>query len=162
MRRLYVFRHGIAVDHGTPGYEEDERPLTPKGERRVREITRGLRRMDLAIDGILTSPLPRALRTAQIAAGMLGLEDLLEAVDALRPERSAASIRDWVTARPEDSVMIVGHNPALGELIGLMMGAGSARIELRKGGLACLSRGVEGEFALDWMARPRLIRRLVE
>ncbi len=40
MNELYVVRHGIAVDPGTPGIPDDERPLTPKGEKRMREIAR--------------------------------------------------------------------------------------------------------------------------
>ena len=36
---LFLLRHGIAVEHGTPGYERDaDRPLTPKGERRLGRI----------------------------------------------------------------------------------------------------------------------------
>ncbi len=42
MNELYILRHGIAVDPGTPGIPDDERPLTPKGEKRMRQIARGL------------------------------------------------------------------------------------------------------------------------
>ncbi len=37
MTELFILRHGIAVPHGTPGIAEDERPLTEKGERRMRQ-----------------------------------------------------------------------------------------------------------------------------
>jgi len=47
MTELYVLRHGIAVPHGTPGIAEDDRPLTPEGEKRMKQIGKGLRRLDL-------------------------------------------------------------------------------------------------------------------
>ena len=42
MHELYILRHGIAIPHGTPGVPEDERPLTAKGEKRIKEVGRGL------------------------------------------------------------------------------------------------------------------------
>ena len=68
MNQLYLLRHGLAVPHGTPGIEDDDRPLTPDGERRVRPIGRGLKRLKVKVVRIATSPLPRALKTAQIVA----------------------------------------------------------------------------------------------
>ncbi len=38
MTDLYIVRHGIAVEPGTPGMPDDERPLTAKGEKRMRQI----------------------------------------------------------------------------------------------------------------------------
>ena len=42
MHELYILGNGIAIPHGTPGVPEDERPLTPKGEKRIKEVGRGL------------------------------------------------------------------------------------------------------------------------
>jgi phosphohistidine phosphatase len=141
---------------------DDERPLTPKGERRVAEVARGLRRLDLALDRILTSPLPRALETAEIVAEVLDLTDRLETTDTLRPDRSAGSIREWVQTRSEANLMLVGHNPNLSELLGLLATDGKAdsSFELRKGGIAAFGPGVGGDMQLEWLATPRLIRRL--
>ena len=39
---LYILRHGIAVEPGTPGYENDaDRPLTPEGQRKLEQIADG-------------------------------------------------------------------------------------------------------------------------
>ena len=56
---LYLLRHGIAVDPGFSGMSDDERPLTEKGKKRMREIGSGLRLLELELDRIVTSPLPR-------------------------------------------------------------------------------------------------------
>src|SRR4051812_46899950 len=158
MRRLYLLRHGIAVPHGTPGYDEDDqRPLTPQGERRMKQVARGLRRLDLELDRIVTSPLPRARRTAEIVAKILKCEEVLEDADALRADRSAASIRDWIGTQPEPRLMLVGHDPWISELVGLLTPGAVAvppLCQLRKGGLAALSDTPDGQLQLDWLARP--------
>lgn len=162
MRQLYVLRHGIAVPHGSIDYEEDERPLTPKGRKRMTEVARGLRRLDVAPDRILSSPLPRARQTAEIVAGVLKLDDRLELADELRPHHSSASIKGWLDILPGDSVMIVGHDPSFSDLIStLLLGPNAPPItSLRKGGIACFEVDPIGAYHLDWLATPGLIRHL--
>src|SRR5262249_33360692 len=111
MKDLYILRHGTAVAPGTPGIPDDDRPLTPKGVKRMQQIARGLRRLDRERDRIVTSPLPRARRTAEIVASELEAEDRLVIADALRTGSNAAAIRNWLRDRSEDRLMIVGHNP---------------------------------------------------
>jgi phosphohistidine phosphatase len=162
VNHLYLLRHGIAVPHGTIDMRDDDRPLTPKGEKRMRQIGRGLRRLALNVDQIVTSPLPRARRTAEIVAEALGHPDRLEDSDALRPDRPAEMIRDWLAGRPSQNLMLVGHNPNLSELAWLLVAGEHAPLigELKKGGLAALVAGPEADFQLDWLATPRLLRRL--
>ncbi|HEV3166290.1 MAG TPA: phosphohistidine phosphatase SixA [Isosphaeraceae bacterium] len=162
MNELYLLRHGIAVPPGTAGYEDDERPLTAKGERRTRQIAQGLRRLNLQLDRVITSPLPRAQRTAEIVAETLDITYLLETADALRAGQSASSIREWLNGRTEPRLMIVGHDPAFSDLVSLLLTdkPGPPICQLRKGGLAAFRAQANGRFQLDWLARPRLIRRL--
>ena len=161
MTHLILLRHGIALPHGTPGMLDDDRPLTQDGEERIKQIAEGLRRLKLGIDAVFTSPLPRARRTAEIAAEVLGLEDRLEDTDALRVGRSAPSIRSWVEARSEARVMIVGHDPSFSDLVGLLTGAtgNPSTFALKKGGVAVFRCGPRG-YCLEWLATPRLFRRL--
>lgn len=166
MRQLYILRHGIAFPTGTIGVPDDERPLTPKGERRMRQIGRGLFALGLGLelDRIVTSPLPRARRTAQIVAAELDLVDHLETSTVLTAGSDAQAIADWLRERTEDRLMIVGHNPALSELVGLLLvgEVGLLTFELKKGGIAALSssRFTAPRFQLDWTAPPALLRHL--
>jgi phosphohistidine phosphatase len=167
MDELYILRHGIAVEPGTPGIADVDRPLTSKGRKRMRDIGRGLRRLDLRLDRIVTSPLPRASATAEIVADALGARDRLEAADVLRSGSEAPAIRDWLRQRAEGRLMIVGHNPSLTDLIALLVcgdgdGPRPQVCELKKGGIAALrpASGSPDRFELDWVATPRLIRRL--
>ncbi len=164
MKRLYIVRHGIAVPHGTPDIADDDRPLTPKGEKRMRQVGYGLKHLGLDLDRIVSSPLPRAYRTAEILTRVLGNPDLLETADELRAGQTCSAIAEWLTSRTEESLMIVGHNPSLSELIGLLV-LGDLKLplcDLRRGGIAALTYGDEeaAKWSIDWIARPQLLRRL--
>jgi len=161
---LYIVRHGIAVEPGTPGIADDERRLTAKGRKRMRQIARGLRRLDLNLDRIVTSPLPRARETAEIVADALGAKDRLETADVLRASSEPAAIQSWLRERAEERLMIVGHNPSFSDLIALLVLGPTqpeARIcELKKGGVASLGPAPSSpdRHQLLWLATPRLLR----
>lgn len=162
MNHRYFLRHGIAVDPGAPGLLDDDRPLLPKGEARIRQIARGLKDLIVEPDLILTSPLPRARRTAEILAEVLGLQHRLEDADILRAGTPARSVLEWLHAHPEPSLVIVGHNPYLSDLVGLLLGIADdlPPFELKKGGIAALTGDDRHHYQLDWFAPPRLLRRL--
>jgi phosphohistidine phosphatase len=133
----------------------------------MHQVASGLRRLDLRLDRIITSPLPRARATAEIIADELDAENRLETAEVLRAGAGAEEIAGWLRERTEDRLMIVGHNPALTDLITLLV-LGASRpqpqvCELKKGGLAALqpSPSSSDRFDLIWVATPRLVRRLV-
>src|SRR5512145_3028365 len=66
--QVLIIRHAIAVPRGTPDIPDDERPLTKRGRQRFRSAARGLARLVKRPDFVLSSPLPRAKETAEIAA----------------------------------------------------------------------------------------------
>jgi phosphohistidine phosphatase len=164
MRSLYLVRHGIALPHGTPDIADDDRPLTEQGRKRMRDVARGLARLEIHVERIISSPLPRARQTAEIVADVLDFPESLEFADALRVDRSASDIAQWLSNRSEESLMLVGHNPSLSELVGfLTLGEPRSVVDLRRGGVAALTQaGPAAGYTLDWLARPRLLRRLAE
>src|SRR5882672_671424 len=117
---LFLLRHGIAVERGTPGCEKDaERPLTPKGERRLSQIADAMDAMGLKFDLILSSPYVRARQTAEIVADALGLKKKLEFSESLTPDgdaRSLIGVLNKLEPKPA-SVLLVGHEPFLSDLI---------------------------------------------
>jgi phosphohistidine phosphatase len=159
---IYLVRHGVAVPHGTPGIPDDQRPLTPEGEKEVKKVGKGLKRLKVDPGRIVTSPLPRAYRTAEILAEVLGWPENLETADALKAGHSASSIRDWILAQPPGSLMLVGHDPAFSELVGLLVtGEPIPPIcELDKAGVAALATGEGGGLVVEWIATPKILRKL--
>ena len=140
---LYILRHGIAVEPGSPGFEDDaDRPLTPEGERKLRRITEAMGALELGFDLILSSPYVRARQTAEIVAEALKARKRLASSDDLVPGGSAAKLIEHLgQLRPQpDDVLLVGHEPYLSELISLLVsGTESSRVVLKKGGLCKLT-----------------------
>ncbi len=131
-----LIRHAIAVPSGTPGIPDDERALTAEGEKRFRKAARGLVRLVPQPDAILSSPLPRALRTAEIAAAAWGR---LRA--QAEPALATGHFADWEAAVARlgaiDLVALVGHEPHLSMLLARMLGSKrSEGFAFKKGGVA--------------------------
>jgi phosphohistidine phosphatase len=135
---IYLLRHGIAVS-AEESAPDGERPLTAKGIKRMRKAARGMRRLGVDFDAVLTSPLARARQTADIVAAALGLESHLTVVEALQPNCSVdellAGLSDYQHCK---HLLLVGHEPLLsGTAAFLVTGKKTAALEiaLKKGGL---------------------------
>ena len=68
---LYLIRHGLAEERGEAWPDDTKRPLTDEGMSRMRKAARGLARLGVSFDAILTSPLTRARQTAGNLLGEL-------------------------------------------------------------------------------------------
>jgi phosphohistidine phosphatase len=139
---LYLLRHGIAVDPSLPKFAKDaERPLTPKGRRRMRQIAEAMGAIKISFDAILSSPFVRARQTAEIVAGTLKRKKRLQFSDELtpggNPKLLVQQLNDF---RPKlENVLLVGHEPYLSQLIALLTaGNTNLAIDLKKGGLCKL------------------------
>ena len=132
---IYILRHGIAVERGTPGCKKDgDRPLTEEGERKIWQIAKAMLGMDLKFDLILSSPYIRAKRTAEVVAETLGQK--VTFTDALLPDANMADLIAEINDEKPQRVLLVGHEPDLSGLISVLIcGNGNAAIELKKGGL---------------------------
>jgi phosphohistidine phosphatase len=130
------FRHGPAVARGTEGVTEADRPLTPEGRKKTVQAAKGLRALDLGFDRIFTSPLPRALQTAEIVAGVLQLP-APSVLDSLSPSGSARRLLAGLRDLEGEAPLLVGHEPLLSSAVLLAVcGAAAGSIELKKAGLA--------------------------
>src|SRR5579863_9842177 len=131
----YFLRHGIAVDPQSWHGSDDDRPLTPDGEKRMEREARAIADLDLDVDTIVTSPLLRARQTAEIVADRLrigdGLVEDARVAHGFDADSVAAMLHEHDRAA---SVMFVGHEPSMSAAVGRLIGGAS--IELKKGGLA--------------------------
>ena len=159
---LYLLRHGIAADAGAGGCGNDsERPLIPKGERRLRAAAAAMKKLELSFDLILSSPFLRARQTAEIVAGEMKLKKRLEFSDELVPGGNFKTLMQALgELKPApENVLLVGHEPHLSRLISLLVagGADAAAVEMKKGGLCKLEVGElnHGRCAqLAWLLTP--------
>jgi len=162
--KLLLVRHAAAVPSGTPGIADDDRPLTPKGRAKFEKAARGLARVAPRPDVLLTSPLPRARATAEIAADAFGRVE--PTVEPALAEGGVAGILSAIARHAKaETVGAVGHEPTLSAVLAKLLGAhGSAGLEFKKGGAALvdLPRGPMGEARLVWFLRPRILRDLAK
>jgi phosphohistidine phosphatase len=147
--RLYIVRHAIAVPHGTPGIPDDERPLTEEGIKKMRQVAAGLRSLEYIPELILSSPLPRARQTAEILLETFGQKRIsLEILPALAPSGSRRELYLAIASYEKKlkSLMLVGHQPSLGEIAGeIAWGSPEHSLELKKGGACAIELVHSGE-----------------
>src|SRR5687768_14745129 len=121
---LLVIRHGIAEDRevwAQTGEPDDRRPLTKKGVRRMRRAAKGLHRILPRLDLLATSPLTRAVQTAEVVAKRYG-ELAVMVVDDLQPERPFPALLEWVRRLDDvNTAAIVGHEPHLSGFVSWLL-----------------------------------------
>src|SRR5215468_2287284 len=121
---LYILRHGLAEELTAGSSMNDaERSLTEKGERKVKKITKAMRKLELDFDLILSSPYTRARQTAEIVCRKLKPRGELEFSDTLIPAGSLKKLIAFIEdnyAKLED-ILLVGHEPHLSSLISLLV-----------------------------------------
>ena len=156
---LYLMRHAIAAD-ADENTEDHQRPLTEKGRKKLSKIARNLEKLELKFDAILTSPSLRARQTADLVADALDIKskNVLE-TENLAPLGFADKLVEEINTRePLENLLIVGHEPYLSQLIGMLLaGDASLRFEMKKAGLCKLSMDqlVYGRCAtLEWLLTP--------
>jgi phosphohistidine phosphatase len=122
--KLYVMRHGPAEDHAESGLDAD-RPLSAPGRDRVRTVARALHDGGEEPWAIVTSPLVRAVQTAEIVALTTQLGDRNGTVEVRRgiaPGGDAVRLVHQLVAEGRKRVMVVGHEPDLSGLVSSMLG----------------------------------------
>jgi phosphohistidine phosphatase len=153
---LAVFRHGPAAERSTATYPDDDaRPLTAAGRKRVKASGRALRQAGFLPDRILFSPALRARETADILAKLFHApEDSLRIEPALHGDADpAVLVRRTLRLRTPGRTLWIGHEPGLGEMIGLL--TGGPALPLRKAGIALLEmRGTRGPAVLKALVPP--------
>ena len=160
---LYIIRHAIAVDEGTPEYGDDsQRPLTDKGRKKMRQIAKGLRALGVGFDLILSSPYVRANETAEILADVFKMKKKIEFSEHLipmgNPDLLIAEMNEKYSV---DSIALVGHEPQLTHLISLLV-AKNAGVDmtLKKGGVCSLSADDlhhARQATLEWLLTPGIL-----
>lgn len=162
MKHLYIMRHAEAED-AKAGGDDTQRALTKKGKKAARAMGRWMAARGISPEVIATSPLKRATQTATAVRKKLDGPDLLT-IQELDGECSAKELA--VALMPvferADQVLVVGHQPQLGQFVSLLATGGAyGRFDLRKGSLCRVE--MEAMLAakcgsLDLLVTPEAIR----
>ena len=166
--QLLIIRHAIAMEReefAKTGRPDSDRPLTDTGRRRMRKNARGLQRISPHPDLIGTSPWLRAADTARVIAETLGVEQM-ETVEEMTPDHHPRDLAEWLNGKSDvGTVVVVGHEPHLGEVVTWLVGGSGSNVEFKKGG-ACLLKIDEkvdaGSAILQWHLTPAQLRGLAD
>lgn len=151
---LYFLRHGEA-DWPDWKKDDDERPLTKAGKKEMDEVGAFLKKVKARPDLIVTSPLPRAAQTAEIAAKHLKIK--FREDKFLRPGFGRDELERLLRKYPEESIMIVGHEPDFSETISGLTGAS---LKLPKAGVALLELNRSWKNGrLLWLFPPKFAKK---
>ena len=158
MIELHLLRHAHAGDAFEGSGPDDRRPLSEKGEKQADRLGRFLAGVGFAPDAIITSPKVRAVQTAEIVAGRLGVPVVvdtrlaggfgLQAVEAMLHE-----VGDPI--RP----VLVGHDPDFTDLVEVL--TGSSAVTMKKGAIIRIDIDrplAAGTGSLAWLVTPDLLR----
>lgn len=163
--QLLVVRHAIAEEREDWAPRDDKlRPLTADGKKKMKEAAKGLRSLVPRVDLLATSPLTRAVQTAELLAKAYETRAHVT-VDALAPGQRPPALASWLRTQGEHkTIAVVGHEPGLGAAVS-WLAAGTERsfLELGKGGACLLELGERieaGEAMLVWALRPSQLRAL--
>ena len=165
MMRLYIVRHGIAELRNISGLDDD-RALTREGMEKMRLAARGLKKAGYVPERILSSPLVRARQTAEILMDAFGPEVSMEISSDLSPSGDRGSLYRKVVryAGTVHRLMLVGHQPSLGEIAGdLAWGSPDHYFNFKKGGVCVIDLDdFQGELrgSLSAFLPPSVLRNL--
>jgi phosphohistidine phosphatase len=156
---LYLMRHANAgVYRGNPLLDA-KRGLIKEGKEQCMLMARVLSALKVHVDVIVSSPLKRALQTAQFVGTELGYEAKVEISPALGLDASYPTFQTLLAKYANrDGVLMVGHNPNCFQFLGhLITGNGGAAIRMRKGSIARVDMDNHPP-RLQWLVDPRSAR----
>lgn len=160
---LLLVRHADAGDRNSVQWPDDrDRPLTDKGRKVQRRVSKALARFELLPTLILTSPWTRAAQTAQVMVDTLGLGPAVPC-EPLAAEPDLVRLTDYVGEQGSEArVALVGHSPWIEELSAILLGGTAAvvRIDFPKSGVMGidLPEVAPGAGELQFLLRPKMTK----
>lgn len=161
--KLYLLRHGIAVDRIGGSIRSDfDRPLTEDGRKELYVVGEALKRLNAKLEVVISSPLVRARQTGEIIAEVYGLREPLEITEALAPGGAASDVYKVLRKFPlVNEVVLVGHEPDIGRLAATLLWAGTEfDIPFKKAGVCRIDvSDVPPSYPgrLKWFVTPKIL-----
>ena len=160
---LYLIRHGVAEAQGDSWPDDGKRPLTDEGISRLRKSARGLARVGVTLDVILTSPLVRTRQTADALASEFEPRPHIVAAESLAPGGTYNGlVAELEKQTRRTRIALVGHEPSIGELAARLAGSRHP-FEFKKGAICRIDVDTlppTGPGALRWFLTPKIMRSL--
>jgi len=151
--RIYLVRHADAVAQ-TPGNPDASRHLSSGGRLSFRETARRLRDAGVRVSRILSSPLVRAVQTADILAEALEYEGEVQPHPRLGPGFDLEGLNELLDSFPEETeIGLVGHEPDIGRIVSRLLALPKG-YAMPKGAVAAIAlpdAGTRIRGGLEWI-----------
>jgi len=162
--RIYVVRHGIAIDREDPKCPPDpERYLTEEGIEKTKQVAKGVTVLDASADLFLSSPYVRTMQTAEIFTHALDYaKQKIRRTDLLLPGAEPSMLfRELAKDKQSSTIFLFGHAPQLDDIVATALGSKHHVTALKKAGVALLElkRVSPPSAQLLWLATPKILRR---
>ena len=156
---LYLMRHASAGMFRENPALDAKRGLVKEGKEQCMLMARMLSALKVQVDVIVSSPLKRAMQTAQFVGTELGYDAKVEISPALAPNADFSAFQNMLAKYSNrEGMLAVGHNPILFQFLGrLITGNGGAAIRMRKGSIARVDLDHHPP-RLQWLIDPRTAR----
>lgn len=158
MMIVFLLRHGKAVNPSSLIHNDHMRPLTDIGHNEMIKVGKAMKRLDIQPDILASSPLVRAVQTAEIVSKYVGTSVTLWG--ELKPESHTSDALKILQNLHVKSIMLVGHQPHLTDLISNIISTTMLSISLKKGGLACVRIPVRGLASLRYLLTPKQLSKM--
>jgi phosphohistidine phosphatase len=163
--RLIFLRHGLSEGHYSIEQDKDfERELTIEGIKRLHKTFRIFKKVQPSVDVIFSSPLARALQTAELFWAYYQDSDLemMADLDILDDPRHLV---EYISFLPTDGhYAFVGHDPHLTKVIAALLALHPEHdfMNLKKGGICILEGGMWKGFKMELLIQPKILKTVAE
>ena len=158
---VYLMRHANAGLSRDNPLLDAKRALIKEGKDQCMLMARVLSALKVQVDTIVSSPLKRALQTAQFVGTELGFDAKVDISPSLLPGADFPDFQDLLTkyeTQGREGVLVVGHNPSIFQFVGrLISGNGPVAIRMRKASIARVDMKNHPP-RMQWLIDPRTAR----
>ena len=156
--KLFLIRHAEAIDYETESVRNDDlRYITPKGRKTSLAVFRVLKDYFIELDKVFTSPLTRAVQTAEVLAVSLKYKHDVEIANELLLNSPVSKVAQLLKRNTVfNTIALVGHDPMMSELVKTLSDKNELNFEFRKSGVCFIDYNPDkGEGKFEWFYNPK-------
>jgi phosphohistidine phosphatase len=163
--KLIFLRHGLAEGHFSFDQDADfERELTEEGMSRLNKTFKIFKKVQPSIDVIFSSPLARAIQTAEIFWSYYEDSDLemMADLDILDDPRHLV---EYISFLPSDGCYaFIGHDPHITKVVAALLALHPEHdfMTIKKGGICVLEGGMWKGFTMELLLQPKVMKIMAE
>jgi len=158
--KIFLVRHCEAIDYQTETVRNDElRFITPKGRKISTTVFKKIRDEFAGLEKIYTSPLIRAVQTAEILSFTLKFKFDVEVVKELSRESQPKDVVGLIKRNSIfESIAFIGHEPLLSEVVKTLAGFEELQFEFKKSGVCYIDYDVKASKGIfKWYINPKTL-----